>query len=53
MPRSVRIEYPVAIYHVTARWNRRQEIFLADSDRELLLAILDQACERTGWRVLV
>lgn len=37
MPRSVRIEYAGAIYHVMARGNRRQEIFLSDQDREMFL----------------
>ena len=27
MPRSIRIEYPGAFYHVMARGNRREEIF--------------------------
>ena len=52
MPRSVRIEYPGALYHVMARGNRRDDIFLSDSDREMFLNTLGQACERTGWRVL-
>jgi len=37
MPRPVRIEYPGAIYHVMARGNRREKIFLSDSDREMFL----------------
>lgn len=52
MPRSVRIEYPGALYHVMARGNRRDDIFLSDSDREMFLNTLGQTCERTGWRVL-
>lgn len=52
MPRSIRIEYPGAIYHVMARGNRRQEIFLSDEDREIFIHTLGQACERTGWKVL-
>lgn len=52
MPRSVRIEYAGAIYHVMARGNRRQEIFLSDQDREMFLATLGQACEKTGWPFL-
>lgn len=52
MPRSIRIEYPGAIYHVMARGNRRQEIFLSDEDREIFIHTFGQACERTGWKVL-
>lgn len=52
MSRLVRIEYAGAIYHVMARGNRRQEIFLSDQDREMFLRTLGQACEKTGWQVL-
>jgi len=52
MARSVRIEYPGAIYHVMARGNRRDMIFLDDSDREMFLNTLGQACERSGHQVL-
>ena len=52
MPRSLRIEFPGALYHVMARGNHRQDIFLSDLDREAFLRTLAQACDRTGWRVL-
>jgi len=52
MARSLRIEFAGAHYHVMARGNRRQDIFLSDPDRETFLTTLEQACERTGWRVL-
>ena len=43
MARRPRIEYPGALYHVIARGNQRQRIFLDDSDRmhylNLLLAL--------------
>jgi putative transposase len=51
MPRQVRIEYPGAMYHVTARGDRREGIFADERDRETLLRILAQACDKTGWRV--
>lgn len=51
MPRSLRIEFPGAFYHVMARGNRRQAIFHDDADRRFFLATLAEACERTGWRV--
>ena len=36
MPRSIRIEYAGAFYHVMARGNRRQAIFADDDDRRFL-----------------
>ncbi|HAP93033.1 MAG TPA: hypothetical protein DCM26_00200 [Desulfotomaculum sp.] len=37
MIRSLRIEYPGAVYHVTVRGNAREPIFLDDEDRILFL----------------
>ena len=51
VPRSIRIEYPGALYHAMARGNRREAIFQDDDDRRYFLHTLSQACERTGWRV--
>lgn len=51
MARSIRIEYPGAMYHVMARGNRREKIFWDQADRSSFLQTLDRACERTGWRV--
>ncbi len=52
MPRQLRIQYPGALYHVTARGNQRENIVHDDSDREMLLATLAEACKKTGWEVL-
>ena len=52
MPRSLRIQYPGAHYHVMARGNRREAIFADDDDRRFFLHTLGQACQMTGWRVL-
>ncbi len=46
MARPLRIEYPGAFYHVTARGNERKDIFLDDSDREKLLSYLETAFPR-------
>ena len=43
MPRSLRLEYPGALYHVTARGTRQDAIFLDDQDRASLLSILARA----------
>ena len=39
------------MYHVLSRGDRRQAIFVDDTDRQTLLETLGQACGRTGWRV--
>jgi REP element-mobilizing transposase RayT len=51
MPRKLRIEYEGAIYHVMNRGDRRELIYLEDSDREMFLEALGQACEKTGWQI--
>lgn len=49
MTRPLRIEYPGAVYHLTARGNGRQSIFLSDSDRTLFLDILAATVKRYNW----
>jgi len=51
MPRSLRIEYAGALYHVMARGNRREPIYRDDDDRRFFLKTFAEACEMTGWRV--
>lgn len=51
MPRSPRIEYPGAVYHVMCRGDRREAIFKGDEDRLRFLETLGQACERMEWRI--
>lgn len=51
MARSIRMEYEGAIYHVMARGNRREDIYLDDDDRRFFLGTLGEACGMTGWRV--
>jgi len=51
MPRQLRIEYPGAIYHVMARGDRREAIFMSETDREYFLATLAEVCGKTGWRI--
>ena len=46
MARPLRLEFEGAIYHVTARGDHREPIFQDDSDRNMLLAIVEQAMER-------
>ena len=40
MARLLRLEFRVALYHVTARGNAQQDIFLDDEDRQQFLAVL-------------
>ncbi len=46
MGRPLRIEFPGALYHVTARGNARQDIFIDDDDRQLFLGVLEQVVSR-------
>jgi len=48
MGRQLRIEYPGAYYHVTARGNERKDIFKSNRDREKFLGYLESAVERYG-----
>lgn len=50
MARPLRIEYPGAVYHVTARGNRREAIYLDERDRAVFLEILGDTIGRFGWR---
>lgn len=46
MARPMRIVYPGAVYHVTARGNRRGEIFTEDEDGYSFLIILGEVARR-------
>ena len=52
MPRQPRVEFPGAIYHLTSRGDRREDIFLNDVDRHDFLKTLAEACQKTGWQAL-
>jgi len=51
MSRPLRIEFSGAVYHVTSRGDRREDIYLDDGDRQLWLDTLGEACNRFGWIV--
>jgi len=51
MARSIRIEFAGATYHVMSRGDRREAIFLDDTDRELFLSALKEVQEKTGWLI--
>ena len=48
--RPLRIEYPGALYHITARGNARAAIYRSDSDRSNFLNLLARVCGRYHWR---
>jgi REP element-mobilizing transposase RayT len=48
MARPLRVEFDQAVYHVTARGNQRQSIFLDDKDRIRFLETLAEAVQRFG-----
>ena len=49
MSRPLRIEFPDALYHVTARGDRRENIFEDDQDRRQFLLVLGQIIARFNW----
>lgn len=50
MARPLRLQYPGAVYHLTARGNARQGIFRDDTDRGTFLATLSHVIARYRWR---
>jgi putative transposase len=50
MARPLRIEFAGAIYHVTARGNRRAKIYRDDLDKDGFLSIFGRVKERVGWQ---
>ena len=46
MARPLRLEFAGAVYHVTSRGDRREDIFLDDDDRREWLAVLALVCDR-------
>lgn len=52
MARPLRIEFPGAVYHVTSRGDRREAIFVDDTDRRALLDVLGVGLERFDACVL-
>ena len=49
MARPLRLEFTNALYHVTARGNAQQDIYLADHDRMLFLNVLAETIGRFRW----
>jgi len=51
MTRSLRLEHPGSIWHVTSRGNERRDIYRTDSDRLAFLDILADVVELHRWIV--
>jgi putative transposase len=49
MARPLRIEFSGALYHVTSRGDRREDIFEDDIDRQQFLTILAEVVKRYNW----
>jgi putative transposase len=50
MTRPLRIDSPVAVYHITSRGDHREAIFQDDQDRADWLGELVEICARFNWR---
>src|SRR5687768_14349868 len=51
MARALRVEFPGAWYHVTARGNERRLIFRGERDRRHFLDLLGECCGRFNLRL--
>ena len=49
MARPLRLEFPGAVYHVTARGDRQEPIFLNDADRLKFLDLLAKEVKQQDW----
>ena len=49
MSRPLRLELAGALYHVSARGNAREKIFLVDEDRHGFLDLLGKEIDQQGW----
>jgi REP element-mobilizing transposase RayT len=51
MARPLRLEFAGALYHITSRGDRREDIYRNDGDRKQWLELLAQVCARFNWVV--
>lgn len=50
MARPLRLEFPDAVYHLTARGNARQPVYRDAADQHRFLELLGAVCDRFNWR---
>ncbi|MDL2354240.1 MAG: transposase [Pseudomonadota bacterium] len=51
MARPLRLEFAGALYHVTSRGDRQEDIFRSDGDRQAWQRILASVCARFRWHI--
>ena len=51
MTRPIRIEYAGALYHVTSRGDRQEDIYIDDQDRSNFLSLLAQVSKDYNWLI--
>jgi len=49
MARPLRLEFAGALYHITSRGDRREDIYEDDADRADFLAVLGEVCDQHNW----
>ncbi len=49
MARPLRLEFAGALYHVTSRGDRQDDIYETDADREGFLSLLGDVCSTYNW----
>ncbi len=49
MSRPLRLEFKNALYHITSRGDRREDIYEDDIDRELFIKIFSSVIEQFNW----
>lgn len=49
MARPARIQFPGALYHITSRGNRQEDIYDDDIDRASFLEVLGNTCQQYHW----
>ena len=49
MSRPLRLEFAGALYHITSRGDRREDIYEDDANRASFLSILDNTCDICNW----
>ena len=49
MTRPLRLEFEGALYHVTSRGDRRENIYETDEDRQGFISLLAKGCETYNW----
>ena len=49
MSRPLRLEFAGALYHITSRGDRKEDIYETDDDRDIFLSVLSDVCRTFHW----